>query len=190
MIDEQFATKLYKSDDDILLTVYQGKRKKNVLLLSTLHEDATIADNQKKTPETVKCYNDTKHGVDVVDQMARKYTVRTMTRRWPIHSFQNTLDLAAINAWILYKEINGIKISRWRFLQNLSEDLALPMVKSSALTRTTEDIAACSEQPPTRNCQVKDKCKKNRSVGRYYKCEKSLCGKCTARTQRVCNSCN
>ena len=144
MRDQQFATKLYKSDDDVLLSVYQGKRKKNVLLLSTLLADATIADNQKKTPETVKCYNDTKYGVDVVDQMARKYTVRTMTRRWPIHSFQNTLDLAAINAWILYKEINGIKISRRRFLQNLSEDLALPRAKSSTLTRTTEDIAACS----------------------------------------------
>ena len=38
MRDEQFATKLYKSDDYILLTVYQGKRKKNflLLLLSTL----------------------------------------------------------------------------------------------------------------------------------------------------------
>ena len=46
--------------------VYQGKRKKNVLLLSTLHADATIADNQKKTPEAVKCYNDTKYGVYVV----------------------------------------------------------------------------------------------------------------------------
>ena len=113
-----------------------------------------------------------------------------MTRRWSIHSFQNTLDLVVINAWILYKEINGIKISRRQFLQNLSEDLALPMAKSSTLTHTTEDIAACSEQPPTRNCQVKDKCKKNRFVGRCYKCEKSLCGKCTARTQRVCYSCN
>ena len=150
--------------------------------------------------------------------MAQKYTVRTMTRRWPIHFCQDALDLAAINAWILYKEINGTKISRRRFLQNLSEDLALPMAKSSTLTITTEDIAACSEQqetvkklaqqsnkklsrsnkklaqsnkkPPTRNCQVKDKCKKNRSVGRCYKCEKSLYGKCTARTQRVCNSCN
>ena len=150
----------------------------------------SVADNQKKTPETEKCHNDTKYGVDVVDQMARKYTVRTMTRRWPIHSFQSTLDLAATNAWILYKEINGIKISRRRFLQNLSEDHTLPMAKSSTLTRTTEDIAAFSEQPPTRNCQVKDNCKKNRSVGRCYKCEKSLCGKCTARTQCVCYSCN
>ena len=44
MRDEQFATKLYKPDDDILLTVYQGKRKKNVFLLSTLQS-------------TCRCYN-------------------------------------------------------------------------------------------------------------------------------------
>ena len=80
MSDEYYTTKLYKSED-ILLTVYQEKPK-NVLLLSTLHTDAAIADNQKKTPKTIKCYNETKYGVDVVDQMACKYTVRTMTRRW------------------------------------------------------------------------------------------------------------
>ena len=97
MRNEQYATSLYQSGD-MLLTVYQGKPKKKVLLLSTLHTNAAIGENKKKTPETVKCYNETKYGVDVVDQMARKFTARTMTRRWPVHSFQNTLDLAAINA--------------------------------------------------------------------------------------------
>ena len=80
MRDKQYATKLYKSKN-FLLAVYQGKPKKNVLLLSTLHTGVAIADNQKQTPETVKCYNETKYGVNVVDQMARKYTVRTMIRR-------------------------------------------------------------------------------------------------------------
>ena len=128
MRDEQYATKLYKSDN-ILLAVYPGKPKKNVLLLSTLHTNATIEDTQKKTLETVKCYNETKYGMDVVDQMARKYTVETITKRWPVHSFQNTLDLAATNAWVLYKEINCIKIPRLRFLQNLAEELGMPFVK-------------------------------------------------------------
>ena len=85
---EQYATKLYKSKD-ILLTVYQGNLKKNVLFLSTLHTDASIADHQKKTSKSVKCYNKTKYGVDVVDQMTCKYTVRKMTRKWSVHSFQN-----------------------------------------------------------------------------------------------------
>ena len=79
------------------MTVCQGKTKKNVAILSILHQYITIADNAKKTPESVKAYNDTKYGVDVVDQMARKYTVRISTRRRSIHLFQHTLDLAAIN---------------------------------------------------------------------------------------------
>ena len=77
--NEHYATNLYKSGN-MLLTVYQGKPKKNALLLSTLHTNAAIGESKKKTSETVKCYNETKYGVDVVDQMSRKYTVRTMTR--------------------------------------------------------------------------------------------------------------
>ena len=84
------------------MTVHQGKTKKNVAILSTLHQNITIADSAKKTPESVKACNNTKYGVDIVDQMARKYTVRTSTRRWPFHLFQNTLELAVINAWIVY----------------------------------------------------------------------------------------
>ena len=95
MKEPLYSTTLHKSDN-VTMTVYQGKTKKNVAILSTLHQNITIADNAKKTPESVKAYNDTKYGVDIVDQMARKYTVKTSTRRWSIHSLQNTLDLAAI----------------------------------------------------------------------------------------------
>ena len=41
-------------------------------ILSTLHQNITIADNAKKTPESVKAYDDTKYDFDIVDQMARK----------------------------------------------------------------------------------------------------------------------
>ena len=75
-----YSTTLYKSGD-ATMTVYQGKAAKNVVMLSTLHPSITVADNAKKIPESVKAYNDTKYGVHIVDQMARKYTVRTSTRR-------------------------------------------------------------------------------------------------------------
>ncbi|KAJ4442327.1 hypothetical protein ANN_03913, partial [Periplaneta americana] len=57
----------------------------------------------KKPPETVMFYNETKCGVDIVDQMARLYAVKYGCRRWPMQVFFNVLDLAAINAWILYR---------------------------------------------------------------------------------------
>ena len=101
MKEDLHSYKLYKSGD-ITLTAYQGKVNKHVLILSTKHKDITIANNAKKTSETVSSYNETKYGVDIVDQMAKKYTCRTGTRKWPIHCFQMTLDLAAINAWVLF----------------------------------------------------------------------------------------
>ena len=104
MKEPLYSITLYKSGD-VAMTVYQGKTKKNVAILSILHQNITIADNAKKTPESVKAYKDTKYGVDIVDQMERKYTFGTSTRIWLIHSFQNTLDLAAINAWIVYQEV-------------------------------------------------------------------------------------
>jgi len=77
---------LYKSGD-ATITV-QGKANKNAVTVST-----TTSDNANKVPEMVKVYNDTKYGVDIVHQMTRKYTVRTSTRRRPVHSFHNTLLL-------------------------------------------------------------------------------------------------
>ena len=128
MKEELHSCKLYKCGDTTLIA-YQEKVNKQVLILSTMHNDITIADNAKKTPETVSSYNETKYGVDILDQMAKKYTCRIGTQRWPIHSFQNTLDLAAINAWILYKEVTNENISCRNFIRELAEELAEPQVE-------------------------------------------------------------
>ena len=60
MKEPLYSTTLYKSGD-VTMTVYQGKARKNVVLFSTLHQNITIAENAKKTPESVKVYN----GVDI-----------------------------------------------------------------------------------------------------------------------------
>ena len=78
MKEPLYSTTLHKSGD-ASMTLYQGKTKRNVAILSTLHQNITIADNAKKIPESVKACNDTKYGVDIVDQMARKYMFRTST---------------------------------------------------------------------------------------------------------------
>ena len=60
----------------------------------------------KKKPEIVLFYNKHKVEVDCFDQMARLYTTRYATRLWPMSFRGNILDIAGINAWILYKNIN------------------------------------------------------------------------------------
>jgi Transposase IS4 len=86
---------------------YRCKKNKNVVLFSTLHPKVTIDNIEKKKPETVQFYNSTNFGVDVLDQMARKYSVKSSSRRWPVQVFFNILDLAAINELVLYKKTTG-----------------------------------------------------------------------------------
>ena len=55
--------------------------------------------------------------------MARKYSVKSKSRRWLLQIFPNILDLAEINGSILYKETRK-EISRQDFLFQLREELA------------------------------------------------------------------
>ncbi|XP_034533106.1 LOW QUALITY PROTEIN: uncharacterized protein LOC117807812 [Notolabrus celidotus] len=99
---ERFATTILKHER-ATLTVYQGKPRKSVALLSTMHPTVSIRSDRKRKPETVTYYNVTKVGVDVLDQMALQYTIKGGTRRWPVAVFYNILDMAVINAHVLFK---------------------------------------------------------------------------------------
>ncbi|XP_066961886.1 piggyBac transposable element-derived protein 4-like [Macrobrachium rosenbergii] len=118
------STKILKNNN-MTLTVYQGKTNKNVLLLSTVHKNVSVSEEGKKIPDSVKYYNETKYGVDIIDQMARLYSTKVSSRRWPLQMFYNVLDLAGINAHIVYKEVTGKKVSRSEFILHLVEELQM-----------------------------------------------------------------
>ena len=133
MKEDLYTTKIFKHDC-CTLTVYQATTAKNVLLLSTMHSTVDIGDDRKSKPETVTFYNSTKFGVDVVDQMARKYSVNATSRRWPVQFFYNILDLAAINAHILYKSlVTGSKISRRRYRLRYLKSFVQSLLKREKL---------------------------------------------------------
>ena len=75
-----------------------------------MHATVDTGDDRKSKSKTEKFYNFTTLGVDVLDQMAREYTVNASSRKWPVQFFYSILDLAAINAHILYKLAAGSKI--------------------------------------------------------------------------------
>ena len=99
MKKDLYTTKVFQHDG-CTLTVYLAKTTKNVFLLTTMHFTVNTGDDQKPKPERIKFYNSTKLGIDVVDQMAKKYIVNEAARRWPVQFFYNIFDLAAINAHI------------------------------------------------------------------------------------------
>ncbi|OAD55272.1 hypothetical protein WN48_04914 [Eufriesea mexicana] len=99
-----FSTIIYKLND-CTLTIYKSKPRKKVMILSTKHKSVKTKNNRKKTPETITYYNKSKFGIDMVDQMARKYSVKSKCSRWPVQAVFNILDFAGINAWIIRKQL-------------------------------------------------------------------------------------
>ena len=56
--------------------------------MSKMHPKVIIDDSHsKKFPQTIKFYNETKFGVDIMDQIAINHTCKTGTRRWPVACF-------------------------------------------------------------------------------------------------------
>jgi hypothetical protein len=189
--DELYSTKLLKNEESgSTLTIYQGKKKKNVIILSSMHSNVTISSNEKKTPETVSFYNETKYGVDIIDQMARKYSVKASSRRWPVHTFYNILDFAAINAWIIYKQITGKNISRSIFIQTLAEELRDQYVENSRENKRKNDDESIPNKSTLKRkkCQIK-KCNGNATNKCCFSCNKMVCGKCTEKVTYKCVEC-
>jgi len=67
--------------------------------------DITFGKEPKKLPEVINLYNMTKGGVDCADQMIETYSSKFATRRWPIALFCNVLDIAALNAYVLFEKL-------------------------------------------------------------------------------------
>ncbi|XP_036951566.1 activating transcription factor 7-interacting protein 1 isoform X2 [Acanthopagrus latus] len=191
---ELFSTKVLKCGD-ATLTVYQGKPRKNVCILSTMHTGVGTFSGAKAKPESLMYHNGTKHGVDVLDQMARAYSVKGGTQRWPVAVFYNILDLAGINAHILFKECTSNKITRRKFLQQLAEELRAEHMEGKAAARQLAQGGPKWMQPmqqaqKRRQCQVRKGCKQNKTSDTCSKCHRHVCGSCARRAAVICIECD
>ena len=191
----RFSTIVYKTEN-CTLTIYKSKPNKKVLLLSSKHKSVKIEKDSKRLPETVVFYNNTKFGVDMTDQMARKYTVKAGSRRWPLQVFYNILDLAGINAWILYKETTGENISRKDFLFQLAEELAGDYKHLTGRSSVeAEEISSCTPSQNQTHISMKRKrcqiayCTNNKTKNICDTCKKRVCGTCSAKIIVTCKKC-
>ncbi|XP_062400077.1 piggyBac transposable element-derived protein 4-like isoform X1 [Sardina pilchardus] len=186
---ERYSTKVLKAGN-ATLTIYQAKPKKNVCILSTMHPTVSIDNGAKKRPNTISHYNSTKVGVDVMDQMARLYSVKGGTRRWPVAVFYNLLDLAAINAHILYKQCMNVSIIRRKFILELVKELcANQKMAKAAGAASRKRLLPETPSPPAkrRQCQV-GRCW-NKTFEICQTCKRHVCGKCTKTAPRLCFEC-
>ncbi|KAF3858812.1 hypothetical protein F7725_012013, partial [Dissostichus mawsoni] len=165
------------------------KPRRNVTILSTQHQHVAISTERKKKPETVEYYNHSKVGVDVLDQMARQYSVKGGTRRWPVAVFYNVLALmcAAINAWVLYRSCMSQNIPRRDFMLQLAHELRAEWMASKAPPLADLPFSGAEQSGKGRiSCMVKTHCKQNKMSCKCIKCGDAVCGKCTAKVFNVC----
>lgn len=119
------------------LTSYIPKKYKNVLMLSTLHNDDKIdGDSPQNKPEVITFYNVTKGGVDVADKMKAEYSVTRYSNRWPFTIFCSLLNIATINSQIIYNSNTGKLMPRRHFITSLAKALIKPhMSNRASITR-------------------------------------------------------
>jgi hypothetical protein len=74
-----------------------------------------------------------KVAVDMLDQMCARYTIQRATRRWTVTMFQGMINIAAVNALVIYahnmrKDQPEKKVKRKDFLLRIAHDLVTPFV--------------------------------------------------------------
>lgn len=191
---------MFAFNDNLTVVSYVPKVNKAVLLLSSKHHDRKV-DSSNGKPHIILDYNKTKGAVDTVDQMRHKYSVRRGTKRWPLCVFYNMLDIAALNALVIWKEKNpdwnkNKRFKRRLFLEELGISLATHLLDvrsqtskflhkdvQSALAvmgypkveKASQELNETSTDLKRKRCSLCDRTKDRKTLNKCYKCSEPVC---------------
>ncbi|MBN3292163.1 PGBD4 protein, partial [Polypterus senegalus] len=175
---------------------YVPKKNKADILLSSLHQKKEIDQGSRK-PIIILDYNKTKDAVDRVNSLCQCYSVQKRTKRWPLVYFFNCLNLAGINALVVFLS----KFPDWEarhtikrriFLEKLGLQLLRPWlerrIQLSRLPRATQTALKICGVEKVKPVIVEETPKKRR---RCHICPASLGRKtvdcCSVCLQPCCN---
>ena len=210
--DRAFGSSAFLYTEDLTLVSYVPSttktKKKNVLLLSSMHSKPTLTQSGK--PEIINFYNKTKGGVDTFDQMCSTYSCSRRTRRWTLCIFYGLLNACCINAFIIHsdnmKRSNKKPMMRRMFMRQLALQLIAPWATSriniKSLSKPLKDIISTTfdlettrhpasvVEPSTSNaakrCNFCPRSKDRKTKRNCLLCHKALCNE---HTVPVCSLC-
>ena len=125
---------LFGFSTNLSLVSYVPKKSKAVLVLSTHHHDVMVNASVANKPESILLYNSLKGGVDTADHLIENFSCRRKTKRWTFNVMQYLLDVAAHNAFCLYKTKNPIVFEKNKckqrrlYLEKLALSLVIPLI--------------------------------------------------------------
>lgn len=195
--------------NDFTLVSYVPKKSKVVVLLSSMHYDASVdSDADSNTygkPEIILFYNSSKGGVDTVDKYISHYSAARTTNRWSMVVFYALLNVGGLNSFIVFKKNTGNEVMKRRvFLRELSRELCKEQMLSrldilsipTQVKRRLREILHVEDQPergPAEDGATSGRCfscdrKKNRlSKTRCATCKNFICREHTS--PAVCVRC-
>lgn len=180
------GSSMFGFQENCTLVSYIPKKNKNVLLISTCHDDDKV-DQETGKPQIILDYNATKCGVDVVDQLSANYNCARATRRWPMVIFYSLLNISGINSQVIFNTNNlNKKVLRRHFLENLSFSLIEPHLR---VRSTSNSLSKCIR---IRICEI---CKIGPPAEPYEE-RRNILGRCVPcgskknrKTKYCCKSC-
>ncbi|KAF2356214.1 PiggyBac transposable element-derived protein [Trinorchestia longiramus] len=111
--------------------IYSGKADNDSGKLK--QKDGTKAD--VPCPDSIALYNRIMGGVDLSDEKGKLYDFNRKSIKWWKKVFYRLLLFTVVNAWILYQEVNHLKIPLLDFMVPLAEKLIACGDKMSAIKK-------------------------------------------------------
>lgn len=198
------GTSVFGFTKNITLTSFVPRKNSAVVLISSMHHTANVDDNTKK-PEIILYYNDTKIGVDLLDQRCSNYSTARRTQRWPMCIFYRLLDISASNTYVMSLQNQAKKTgSRFKFIKQLAEELTRPHMKRRENNQHTprdiktsiRRILKIEDEFPTvsgadhletrKTCSTCDPKKKRKTFHLCFICKKPICVECS---NKMCKNC-
>lgn len=123
----------------------------------------------------------------------RARSVKGGSQCWPMAVFYNVLDLAAINAYVLYKECmwDTMRYTRREFILNLASALRANYVMLKEAIKSDPDPRSANEVVKRKSCQGASTQCRNVTLEGCSECRRYVCGKCakTVKKSILCHRC-
>lgn len=196
----QFCTTIQARNNDgdcgVLLVSYMAKKNKVVNILSTLHKKTSLDHStEKKKPDVVLYYNQTKGGVDAADERVGTYSVKFKCRRWHLVFFCNILDLCALNAFVVHSIFDPLWNHRKLYRRRLFLlELGNALVHRHTLRKNSNPILELQPHPSpvsSRQAQKRGLCARCETDRKKCAIRCTVCDNfvCKDHSSFVCNVC-
>lgn len=190
------------------IVILKWQDKKDVLMLSTKHVDNKVKVNTRsgevEKPEAVRDYNKCKSYIDLSDQVkAYASSLRRGIKWYRKIAVEILLGSAMVNAFLIYKHVNGISIKITNFRESVARSMLEGKINKQALPsgltdnedrHFLEDVGTARRRRCV-TCYKAISEKQGRKVAvhktpssrwRCTKCEQHYCVTCFTQTH-ICN---